>query len=108
MTDMIVLYISCTDAEEAKKIGEHIMKKRLSPCYNIIPNMKSASFWPPKTGKIEKVNGAILLLKSVDRKYLKIETEVKKFHSDKNPCIFSIPVSHVSKEYFDWLIREII
>ena len=82
------------------------MKKRLAPCYNILPGTFSAAYWPPKTGKIEEVNGAVLLIKSVERKYAVIEREVKKLHSDKNPCIFAIPVARVSKEYYQWLVSE--
>jgi uncharacterized protein involved in tolerance to divalent cations len=105
--NMIIVYVFCTSAEEAEKIGTQIMKKRLCPCYNIIPNTKSAAFWPPKTGEVEKVNGAVLLIKTINSKYKHIETEVKKLHSDTNPCIFSIQVSNVSKKYYDWLKGEV-
>lgn len=104
---MIVIYVPCADADEAKKIGDFVMKKRLAPCCNIIGGTYSAAFWPPKTGAIEAVSGAVLLIKSVDGKYDQIESEVKKLHSDTNPCIFSLPVSHVSQEYSDWMRSEI-
>src|SRR5690242_9580910 len=107
MKQMIIIYVPCKDAEEANKIGTSVMKKRLAPCYNILQNMYSAAFWPPKTGEIEEVSGAVLLIKSIDAKYELIETEVKTLHSDQNPCIFSIPVSHVSKEYSEWFLSEI-
>ncbi len=104
---MIIIYIPCTGTDEAKKIGLAVMKTRLAPCYNILNDMQSAAFWPPKTGEIEEVHtGAVLLLKSVKSKFTAIETEVKKLHSDMNPCIFAIDVSCVSKEYYNWLVSE--
>ena len=107
MDTMLVIYVPCTGIEEAKKIGLSIMKTRLAPCYNILTDMQSAAFWPPKIGEIEEVHtGAVLLLKSVKSKFSAIETEIKKLHSDTNPCIFAIDVSHVSKEYYNWLVSE--
>jgi periplasmic divalent cation tolerance protein len=108
MSNMIVVYIPCVNKSEAKKIGDQVMQKRLAPCYNIISNMDSAAFWPPKSGEIEKVvDGVVLLIKTIDNYYERIEREVKKLHSDANPCIFAIPVAHVSQEYLKWLESEI-
>lgn len=107
MDSMIIIYVPCTGVEEAKNIGLAIMRARLAPCYNILPGMQSAAFWPPKTGEIEEVQtGAVLLLKTITSKYHKIELEIKKLHSDSNPCIFSVDVRHVSKEYYRWLVSE--
>lgn len=104
---MIVVYVPCNSIEEAKRIGLAVMKVRLAPCYNILTGMQSAAFWPPKTGDIEEVQtGAVLLLKSIKSKYSTIESEIKKLHSDTNPCIFAIDVGAVSKEYYTWLISE--
>ncbi len=106
MKEMIIVYVPCIDESEAKKIGTHIMRKRLAPCYNVIRNTYSAAFWPPKTNEIEETSGAVLLLKSIPEKYNTIENEVKLLHSDTNPCIFALPVSHVSEQYFKWLVSE--
>lgn len=107
MTDMIIIYVPCADLTEAKKIGSSVMKKRLTPCYNIIQNTFSAAFWPPDTGEIEEVSGAVLLIKSIESQYTRIEEEIKSIHSDSNPCIFSIPVANVSETYYQWLRGEI-
>lgn len=105
---MIVIYIPCTGTDEAKKIGLAVMKARLAPCYNILSDMQSAAFWPPKTGDIEEIqNGVVLLIKTIKSKYVAIESEIKKLHSDTNPCIFAVDVSHVSTAYYDWLTSEI-
>ena len=106
MKNMIIVYIACVNEAEAKKIGTHIMRKRLAPCYNVIRNTYSAAFWPPKSNEIEETSGAVLILKSIQEKYNAIENEVKSLHSDTNPCIFALPVSHVSEDYYKWLVSE--
>jgi periplasmic divalent cation tolerance protein len=108
MEKMIVIYITCKGDAEANKIGKHLMTKRLAPCFNILPGMYSECFWPPKTGEIEKANETILLVKTLEDKFVEIENEVRKLHSDKVPCIFAIPITKVSEKYYQWLKDELI
>ena len=104
---MIVIYITCKSKTEALKIGRTLMQKRLATCFNIIPGMYPECFWPPKTGEIEKADECVLLVKTLESKFPDIETEIRKLHSDKTPCIFAIPVSQVSEKYYTWLESEL-
>jgi periplasmic divalent cation tolerance protein len=104
---MILIYITCKDVEEAENIGSHLMSRKLCGCFNIVPGTKSSAFWPPKFGKVEKSNEAVLLVKTIEEKYKEIEGEIVNIHSYELPCIFSIKVNGVYKKYEDWLIGEI-
>ena len=92
---------------EAKKIGKHLLDKRLCACINIFDGMKSAYFWPPKTDTLEEASETILLVKTLDHTFEGIEKEVSALHSSDTPCLISIPVTHVSKKYFEWIKGEI-
>lgn len=105
--DMILVYVTCESTIQAKKIGKHLMDKRLCACVNIFPNMQSFSFWPPKRGEIEEAKEAVLIIKTLDSKYQAIENEIRKIHTYEVPCIFSIPVKSVSKKYFNWIKGEL-
>lgn len=108
MTDLIFIYITCKDVSQAQSIGKHLLEKRLVACINVYPTMHSLYFWPPKSGELESGEEATLIVKTLDSKYDALEAEVKKIHSYQNPCILSLPITHVSKEYYDWLVNEII
>lgn len=107
MTDMILVYITCEGVEQAKKIGKHLLDKRLCVCINIFPNMQSAYFWPPKSEKIEEANEVVLIAKTLESKYQALEDEVHKVHTADTPCIFAIPVSRVDKKYYEWIKGEL-
>lgn len=104
---MILVYITCESKEQAEDMGRHLLKKRLVGCINIIPNMHSAYLWPPGKNRIEENDEVIVLCKTLDTHYKKIETEVLAMHSYKNPAIFAIPILHMSKKYADWLTSEL-
>lgn len=104
---MIVIYITCESVEQAQKIGEHLLKKRLCTCINIFPNMLPTYWWPPHTNKLESGTEVVLLVKTLDKKFDEIEMEVKKMHTYETVCVFAFPVTKVSREYYEWLKGEI-
>ena len=107
MTSMILIYITCNDKDEAKKIGTHLLKKRLCACFNIIDGMKATYWWPPKSDKIEESNETILIVKTLENKFDAIEQEVLRLHSSDTPCLIAIPTVNVAKKYFEWIKEEI-
>jgi len=107
MTDMILVYITCESPKRANEIGTQLLKKRLCACINIIPGMNSKYFWPAGTDTFEEANETILIVKTLEKKFSDVEQEVKGIHSADTPCILSIPVSNVSKKYYEWVKGEI-
>lgn len=107
MTDMILVYITCESAAQAKKIGMHLLKKRLTACINVIPKTQPAYFWPPKTGKIEEAKESVLLVKTLQSKYESVEKEIRKLHSFETPCILALPIVNMNEDYYKWLKEEI-
>ncbi|OGK16435.1 hypothetical protein A2690_03750 [Candidatus Roizmanbacteria bacterium RIFCSPHIGHO2_01_FULL_39_12b] len=107
MSEMLLIYVTCPSIDEAKKIGRNLMNKRLCACVNIFPDTLPMFFWPPKSGKIDESKEVVLFIKTIESKYQEIEDEIHKIHSDNTPCIFSIPVTHVTPRYLKWLKGEI-
>jgi periplasmic divalent cation tolerance protein len=107
MTDMLLVYITCDSVEQAKEIGKHLMSKKLCACVNIFPEMHPLFFWPPNSGVIDESKEVVLIAKTIEQKYQDLEDEVHNVHSYDVPCVFAIPVSHVAKKYYRWLVGEI-
>jgi periplasmic divalent cation tolerance protein len=107
MTDMVLIYITCKDQNEAEKIGKHLLDKRLCACINIIDGMKSIYFWPPKSGTFEEAQEVVLLVKTLGEKFDAIEKEVLSMHSYTTPCLIGIPTTNVAKTYYSWIKGEI-
>lgn len=106
MTDLLMVYITCESVKQAKKIGKHLLVKRLCGCVNIIPEMKPIFWWPPKEYKLDESKEVVLIAKTLEKKYPALEREVIKVHSFDTPCIIALPAKHVGKKYYDWLVSE--
>ncbi len=100
----VLIYITTSDAEEAKRIGRRILKERLAACANILEKVQSVYWW---NGKLEESGEALLLLKSKKNKVKEIIAMVKKLHSYENPAILALPILEGSEEYLQWIEGEI-
>ncbi len=98
--------VNCHSIKEAEKIGYQALKERLTSCFDIFPRLKTAYFWPPKVGKIEKAKGVILVLETLKPNLKSLEKTIKKIHSDKLPFIGILEIK-VSSDYFEWVKNEI-
>jgi periplasmic divalent cation tolerance protein len=102
------IIINCNNKKEADVIGKQLLKQRLIGCFDIIPEREAAYFWPPKSGKIEKIKGSMLIGVTVQKKYNAIVKVVRKLHSDQIPFIGSLLFNTVNKDYYKWLKGELL
>lgn len=98
-----LVYITCKDEKEAKKIAEHLLLQKLISCANIT-KINSMYWWQ---GDIKDEKEALLLCKSFDKKYKQLEKEVKEIHSYEVPAVMEIPIESISKEYEKWSEKEL-
>ena len=97
-----MLYVTCKDNNEAKKIAKYLLKKKIIACANIFP-INSLYRWK---GKLQKDKEFVLLAKTQKNKLYSLEKEVKGIHSYEIPCILQINAK-ANKVYGEWLKNEL-
>ena len=103
MTGHIIVYITVPSPEEGKKIAKALVEKRLAACVNIVPGLRSIYHWQEK---ICDENELLLIAKTRDSLFERLEHEVKSIHSYKVPEIIALPIVKGSKEYLDWIYEN--
>lgn len=99
---MTLVYITCKNEKEAKKISMHLLKKRLIACANIFP-IKSLYWW---NNKIVNDNENAIIAKTKNKRFERVAAEVRKIHSYAIPCILKIDAIS-NKEYERWVNKEV-
>ena len=99
---MTLVYITCKDEKEAKKVSMQLLKKRLIACANVFP-IKSIYWWQ---NKIVNDKETAIFAKTKNKNFDKIVKEVEKIHSYKIPCIVKLDAKS-SKKYESWANSEI-
>lgn len=107
MVKVFEVIISCNTKVEADKIGKKLLKERLVACYDILPRTSTHYFWPPGKNKIASGKGCILIAPTIEKHIAMIEYQAEKLHSDKIPFIGFVQFHRVTKEYHNWLIKEL-
>ena len=107
MNTALLVMITCADKGQAERIGEHILKKKLAACVQIVDAVDSMFLWPPGKNRLDYAKESILLIKTLDAKWDALEKEVLRAHSYENPEIIAIPLAHVTRKYFAWLTKEL-
>ncbi|CAN5187907.1 divalent-cation tolerance protein CutA [soil metagenome] len=102
MNDPKMLYVTTRNRDEARRIGEIIVKERLCACVNIINNMESVYWWD---GQIQSNTESILIVKTTGSFVDSITDRIKKMHSYDVPCVISLPLSpgEGNREYIEWI-----
>jgi periplasmic divalent cation tolerance protein len=96
---MRIIYITAKDFEEARKISLHLLNKKLIACSNVFP-INSFYFW---NNELQEDKEFVVLVKTKENYYKKIEEEIKKIHSYDIPAIYSWKVDKINKDYLKWL-----
>jgi periplasmic divalent cation tolerance protein len=99
---MVLVYITCKDEKEARKIAKHLLEKKLIACANFFP-INSMYWWE---NKIQDDKEFLLLAKTADKNYEKVKKEVESIHSYDVPCILKVDTEG-NKEYMDWVDKVI-
>ena len=100
---MTLIYITCKDKEEARKISRVLLEKKLVACSNMFP-IESMYWWK---GKIEEENEVVILAKTKDKNFDIIKEEVKKIHSYEIPCILKLE-TEANIDYDKWVDEVVL
>ena len=96
----IIIIVTTAGREEAETIVQRLLEARLIACANIIGPVSSHFHW---SGKIEKAEEYLILMKSRKELFEKLSETVRALHSYEVPEILALPVVEGSKAYMDWL-----
>jgi periplasmic divalent cation tolerance protein len=103
-TNAIAVFITAPTSEEASRLAEMLIEKRLAACVQIIPGMTSVYRWE---GKVERQPEILLIAKTNSSRFDELETAVLAAHSYETPEIVAFELSLVSGPYLEWLTANV-
>lgn len=85
---------------EAELLADEIVSSGLAACVQIIPHIISIYYW---NGEKHKNSECLILIKTLDEKYLALERFIAERHSYDLPEIIAISSVEASDGYIRWL-----
>lgn len=101
--NLITLFLTCANEQEAKKISKKLLEAKLAACIRRT-GVSSDFIWKGKVGHSDEV---LLIIESVQEKFDEIEKLVKKLHSYELFVLTVYPVAKASVNVEEWVKESI-
>jgi periplasmic divalent cation tolerance protein len=102
MMDLITLFLTCANEQEAKTISDKLLDEKLAACVKST-DVKSDYSWK---GQKQHSDEVLLIIDSAQEKFETIEAAVKEIHSYDVFVLTSYPVDRASAGVEQW-IKEV-
>ena len=96
----IVVLMTAASAEEAMRIAEVLVDKKLAACVQVLPEMHSIYLWK---GEVERAREVLMIAKTTMAKFEDLQSQLRAIHSYETPEIIALPIVAGSEDYLKWL-----
>ena len=83
------IYVTVENFKQAEIIAELAIKNKLCACANIFPEIHSMFEWE---GKVNIEKETVLILKTIESKFQKLEKLISENHTYETPCILKLDI----------------
>jgi periplasmic divalent cation tolerance protein len=104
MSEALLVFCTCGDRSEARRIAGTLVEERLAACVNIIGGVQSVFRWEGQVSEAEEVQ---LLIKTVPQRYPAVQKRIAELHSYDTPEIFAVSIADGSEKYLRWLQEQV-
>lgn len=103
--DEQVVLVTCGSADEADRIAQAVVEKRLAACVNRLEAPVHSTYW--WKGKIETAAEHLLLMKTEARLLGDLQMEIERLHSYEVPEVIALPIVAGAENYLQWLAGSV-
>ena len=101
---MLVVFSTVGSQEDAERIARTLVEERLAACVSIVPGLTSLYWWE---GKISRDPEVLLIIKTSERAYERLEARLREIHPYQVPEIVALRAERVYEGYMKWLEGEV-
>ena len=94
------VYMTAGSIEEAKSIGQILVRQNLVACVNLLENMTCIYNWEDK---LEEGQEIVMIAKTRKALMAKLIETVKSHHSYDIPCILELPIQGGNLDFLSWI-----
>jgi periplasmic divalent cation tolerance protein len=98
--DILVVFCTCGDENEANRIAAALVERHLAACVNIFPEIKSVYRWQ---GSIETAREILLVMKTTRERFEALRDLIVSIHSYDTPEVLAVAVAQGSERYLSWV-----
>lgn len=102
-TGAIVILVTTSTEDEARKIADLVLSQRKAACINVMTGVDSTFWWQ---GKLDSAQESVLIIKTKASLLAEIIDLVRDMHSYTVPEIIALPIVGGNEDYLRWIDEE--
>lgn len=103
MTDVLVVFVTVGNGDEAATIARTLVEEKLVACVNMIPQIRSLYWWK---GEVCDDQEILLIMKTPRGMFEALQQRIRQLHSYEVPEIIALSVERGLPEYLQWVLRS--
>ena len=97
---MIFIHVPCQNLDTAKTIAKLLVEKRMAGKVDIMPTNSVSR----ENGGVIEAPGATMIIMTIDKHVQDIEDIVREYYKGGVPCMATISLYRLNRDFKDWLI----
>ena len=102
-TDAIVVMTTLANTDDAVKLVQSLLERRLVACGSVMPGVRSLYRWQGKVADEQEVS---VLLKTRSARLETLKLAFEELHPYKVPELLALPVTAGNAKYLEWINGE--
>src|SRR2546423_10960355 len=99
-TDKRIILSTASSREEADRLANALVERRLAACVNVVGPIASVYHWQ---GKVERAEEFLLLIKTISARFADVSAAIQELHSYEVPECIELAVTAGSDAYLAWI-----
>lgn len=104
MTDILLVFSTFPDLNQARHTGTMLVDLQLAACVNLYPPIESIYRWK---GKVETSTEVLAIFKTTVQAYPDFEKRLTELHPYEVPEIIALPAEKAAAAYARWMTDEV-
>ncbi len=104
MRERLLVLTTVARAEDAERIAEALVEKRLAACVNVLPGVRSIYRWK---GALERDEERLLVVKTRAERFEALREAILALHPYEVPEVVAVPIEAGSSAYLRWLDESV-
>lgn len=103
MTNVLVVFVTVGNGDEAFTISRTLVEEKLVACVNIVPQIRSIYWWKEEVCDDQEV---LLVMKTPTTMFDSLQNRVRELHSYEVPEIVAFSVEKGLPDYLNWVVES--